>query len=120
MFENEWFPKANAMGVKWEEFWHMNPHIIRLISQGHQEEQKIRDRQMWSWFGNYGISALIFAIDHCFSKKAQSQYIDKPVSEGMMKEPVKQMTEEERIRAERNRQYMILKVMQANFELSKM
>lgn len=75
---------------------------------------------MWSWFGNYGISAMIFAIEHCFSKNPKSQYIDNPVSEGTEKEPVKQMTEEERIQAERNRQYMILKVMQANFELSKM
>lgn len=98
----------------------MNPRIIKAISLGYRERQKLRDREMWAWFGNYGISAMIFAIEHCFSKNPKSQYIDNPVSEGAGKEPIKQMTEEERIQAERNRQYMILKVMQANFELSKM
>lgn len=98
----------------------MNPRIIKAISLGYREKQKLRDREMWSWFGNYGISAMVFAIEHCFSKNPKSQYIDIPVSESAEKEPTKQMTEEERIQAERNRQYMILKVMQANFELSKM
>ena len=34
---------------------------------------------MWAWWGNYGISALCFAIDHCFSKKAKSKYINEPI-----------------------------------------
>lgn len=108
------------MGIAWDKFWHMNPRIIKLIAKGYQEEQKIRDREMWSWLGNYGISALVFAIDHCFSKKAKSEYIDKPVSDRAEKEAFKEMTEEERIQAERNKQYMVLKIMQTNFELSKM
>ena len=108
------------MGVTWKEFWKMNPRIIKAISLGYREKQKLRDREMWSWFGNYGISAMVFAIEHCFSKNPKSQYIDSPASEESGKEHAKQMTEEERIQAERNRQHMILKVMQANFELSKM
>lgn len=108
------------MGVTWEQFWHMNPRIIKAVSLGYQEKQKLRDREMWAWFGNYGISAMIFSIEHCFSKNPKSQYIDNPVSEGITKKTTREMTEKERIEAERNRQYMILKVMQANFELSKM
>ena len=34
---------------------------------------------MWAWWGNYGISALCFAIDHCFSKKAKSKYINEAI-----------------------------------------
>lgn len=119
MFENEWFPYANAMGVTWEAFWGMNPHIIKVIYGGYKERQKVRDREMWSWFGSYGISAMVFAIDHCFSKMPKTNYLENPVMEKISEEPTKALTEEERIQAERNRQYMILKVMQTNFELNK-
>lgn len=108
------------MGVTWEQFWQMNPRIIKAISLGYREKQKMRDREMWSWFGSYGISAMVFAIEHCFSKNPKLQYIENPITEGAKSEPVKELTEEEKIQMERERQYMILKVMQANFELSKM
>lgn len=75
---------------------------------------------MWSWFGNYGISAIVFAIEHCFSQKPKSQYIENPVTDGTKNESEKKLTEEEKMQMERERQYMILKVMKANFELSKM
>ncbi len=107
------------MGVSWEEFWHMNPHIIKCISEGYRKKQEMRDREMWSWFGNYGISAMIFAIEHCFAKNPKTSYLENPVSEGESKNQKVELTEEERIQAERNRQYMILKVMQANFEISR-
>ena len=32
------------------------------------------------WWGNYGISALMFAIDHCLNgKKANTQYSKEPI-----------------------------------------
>ena len=35
---------------------------------------------MWMWFGNYGISALIVAIDRCFGgKKSKAEYIKEPI-----------------------------------------
>ncbi len=110
---------ANAMGVTWNDFWNMNPHVIKVISLGYREKQKERDREMWSWFGSYGISAMAFAIEHCFSNKPKTCYIDKPITEGKFTEAQRKLTEEEKAQAERNRQYMILKVMQANFELNK-
>ena len=40
----------------------------------------MRDEEMWMWWGNYGISALMFSIEHCFSgQKARLEYIKKPV-----------------------------------------
>lgn len=34
---------------------------------------------MWAWWGNYGISALVTAISHCFSKKTQARYTSEPI-----------------------------------------
>ena len=40
----------------------------------------MEDEKAWRIWGNYGISALIFAIEHCLSgQKAKSEYIKKPV-----------------------------------------
>ena len=35
---------------------------------------------MWAWWGNYGISALYFAIEHCLNgKKAKTKYVNEPI-----------------------------------------
>ena len=35
---------------------------------------------MWAWFGNYGVSAMIVAIDRCFgSKKSKAEYIKESI-----------------------------------------
>lgn len=78
MFENEWFPKANVMGITWQEFWSMNPHIINCIRKGYEEKLKQDDRLQHVWWGRYGISALVYAIDHCFNKHACSEYEKEP------------------------------------------
>lgn len=31
------------------------------------------------WWGKYGISALIFAIEHCFAKNPRSEYEKEPI-----------------------------------------
>lgn len=31
------------------------------------------------WWGNYGVSAVSVAIEHCFSKKAKAKFIEKPI-----------------------------------------
>lgn len=79
MFENEWFPKANAMGVSWQEFWKMNPHIIKLIAKGYEE--KIKEQDYLAWLHNqYTLSAVLVAVEHCLAgKKAKSEYIKKPI-----------------------------------------
>lgn len=78
MFENEWFPKANAMGVSWQEFWNMNPHIINLLIKGHQERIKEQDYLAWL-FNQYTLSAVSTAIEHNFAgKKAKSEYVKEP------------------------------------------
>lgn len=79
MFENEWFPKANAIGVSWHEFWKMNPRILKLLSKGHEEKKKEWDYMGWV-LGQYTLSAVFTAIDHALSgKKAKSEYMGKPI-----------------------------------------
>lgn len=79
MFENEWFPKANAIGVSWQEFWSMNPHIIKLLLRGHEEKIKEKDYMAWIQ-GQYTLSAVSVAVEHClFGRKAKSEYIKEPI-----------------------------------------
>lgn len=78
MFENEWFPKANAIGVSWQEFWEMNPHIIKLLLKGHDE--KVKEQDYLAWLSNqYTLSAVLVAVEHCLAgRKAKSKYVEKP------------------------------------------
>ena len=72
---------------------------------------------MWMWFGNYGISALIVAIDRCFGgKKSKAEYIKEPILSQTLKNGG--LTEEE-IQKQRELFVAKLQVMKTNFELSK-
>lgn len=83
LFENEWFPKANAIGISWQEFWTLNPHIIKCLYKGYQEklrEQLMIQDRMAHAAGQYTLSAVTVAIDHALNeKKAKSKYIENPV-----------------------------------------
>lgn len=79
MFENEWFSKANAIGVSWSEFWNMNPRIIKLLLKGHEEKIKEQDYLAWL-FSQYTLSAVSVAVEHCLAgRKARSEYIKEPI-----------------------------------------
>lgn len=67
------------MGVTWQEFWGMNPHIIKCIAKGHEEKIKQQDYLQHLWWGSYGLSAVYMATEHCFGKKPKSKYIEKPL-----------------------------------------
>ena len=69
------------------------------------------------WWGNYGISALMFAIDHCLNgKKANTKYLKEPILKQTFENDG--LTEEE-IQKQRELFVAKLQVMQTNFELSK-
>ena len=69
------------MGVTLEEFWHLNPHKISVISDGYNEKIKqemiITDRLNWM-MGQYVLSALTVVMDG-FSKSPKAKYIEKPM-----------------------------------------
>lgn len=58
------------------------PADLEPYAEAYKLEMKQRDTEMWSWFGNYGISAFGVAIDHCLhGDKARATYVEKPISE---------------------------------------
>lgn len=63
------------MGITWNEFWDINPHIINCIAKGHKQKIKDIDLLVYSWIGNYILSAMFTASDHAVhGKDAKSQY----------------------------------------------
>lgn len=76
---------------------------------------------MWLWWGSYGISALVYAVEHCLAgKSAKTKYIDKPISSEMEKVEAenKPMTEEEK-KEKTEQLFLKLKIMGANFNMNK-
>lgn len=81
----------------------------------------MRDEEMWMWWGNYGISALVFAIEHCLAgRNAKTRYIGKPIMQEVEENVAenKPMTEEEK-KKQTEALFMKLRIMGANFNLNK-
>lgn len=58
------------------------PADLEPYEKAYQLERKSIDSYTYSAVGGYGISALVFAIEHCLSgKKAKSEYIKRPMME---------------------------------------
>lgn len=95
-FENEWFPKANAIGISWQEFWTLNPHIIKCMMKGYNEKRKEMDVMMWC-MEQYVHDAVFVALDHrltaLFGKKAKSKTFEEPIFAKAIEESM--LTQEE-------------------------
>ena len=84
------------LGMTEEQFWRSNPAIIKVWEKAWKMEEERKNSLLHAWVGNYGISALCYAIDHVLNgRKAKSKY---------MKEPLRlfEMTEEEKKQKEKN------------------
>lgn len=91
-------PKALAVGVSYETFKHLNPTKLMPFFKGHKQKLLELDSLIYSWVGNYGISAITFAVEHCLAgRKAQTKYIEKPIMSDMQYSNGK-LTEEEKQR----------------------
>ena len=52
------------------------PKELICYDRAHKEKMTETDKMIHLWIGNYGLSALTVAIDHCMNgKKASSEYI---------------------------------------------
>lgn len=84
MFENEWFVRANEIGISWGEFWDLNPRIISLMNKSYNKKLKRFDEIVWSSVGNYLLTAVTVAVDRCLNgKKSKAQYVEKPMLENL-------------------------------------
>lgn len=80
MFENEWFPKAHKLGISWEQFWKMNPRIIKLHIKAHEEWLKEQDYLAWLQ-GRYVHSAIMVGLSRFASKNSNAEYPKEPFTE---------------------------------------
>jgi hypothetical protein len=55
------------------------PSDLEPYAEAHKLEMAEMDNYIYSVFGNYGISALMFAIEHNLAKNPKSEYIKKPM-----------------------------------------
>lgn len=111
---------ANGLlGVSWQEFWEMNPHIIKLLLKGYEE--KIKEQDYMAWLSNqYTMSAVSVAAEHCLAgRKAKSKYIEKPFMQEIeeKQQENKPLTEEEKKR-QTEQLFLRLRIMGANFNLN--
>lgn len=92
------------------------PKELEPYNKAHKINIVEQDNLQHMWWGNYGISALIVAIDKCFSKKPKAEYIKEPI---LSKKFENDGLTEEEIQKQRELFVAKLQVMQTNFELSK-
>lgn len=104
------------MGYTEEQFWHSNPRKDKYYFEAYRLKRKCDD-EIAHRQGFYTYMAVATALSNAFRKKG-----DKPSE--YMKEPITAMSEEECITEKQkinatNSFFNHLKLMQANFELSK-
>ena len=105
------------MGVTYERFMDSCPKELEPYVKAHNNKIMEEDYLQHLWWGNYGLSALIVAIDRCFrGKKSKFEYIKEPILSKTFENDG--LTEEEK---QKQRELFVakLQVMQTNFELSK-
>lgn len=94
---------AFAMGISLQEFKHLTPKKLEYCLQGYKIRRKMQDENMWR-MGLYVQSAVATAIEHNFSKKAKSKYIEKPILQDseqngeMTQDDYSHLSEEEKIK----------------------
>ena len=82
----------------------MTPAQLGYCIKGYNLKRQRQDMDMWNWWGNYGISAVVFSVDHCLNgKKARSEYI---------KEPIMYKREESEINNKNNEQLAVFEMKQ--------
>lgn len=107
------------MGVAYEHFMDSCPKELEPYVKAHNNKIMEEDYLQHLWWGNYGISALIVAIDRCLhGKKAKAKYIDEPILQDINSKNDGKFSEEE-LQKQRELFVAKLQVMQTNFELNK-
>lgn len=89
------------------------PSDLKPYLLAYEQEQVTKDRQIWNWIGNYGISALIVAIDHCFNgEKAKTEYIKSSITD------MKKIDTQQSIQQQREAFVMKMRTIKTNWDLT--
>ncbi len=112
---------TRGYGLTAEEIDMSCPRDLEPYEKAYLLELKNRDVEMWSWWGAYGKSALLNAMDLFFNgKKAKIEYTDKPIyAECIEKTQDSELTEDE-VKQQRMLHRLKMETMKANFDLSRL
>ena len=70
-----------TIGIPYETFFNLVPNELSAFYKAYKNKKRIKDEEMWMWWGNYGLSALIVAIDKCIGgKNSKAEYIKETIS----------------------------------------
>lgn len=101
---------------------HSTPKMLNAYDKAYDEKLKRIDAMAWQFCGNYVLSAVSVAVEHCLAgKKAKLEYIDKPITRDAEKKTEEQkdapLTEEE-IQKQTEQLFLRLQIMGANYNNS--
>lgn len=92
----------------------MCPSDLSPYADAYFIEKKSTDAEIWSWCGNYVLSAVLVAVEHVLEgEKASSSYINEP----LMKDASQEITQDE-LQKEREALVMRLRTMKVNWDIS--
>lgn len=92
----------------------MCPSDLSPYAEAYFIEKKTKDAEIWSWCGNYVLSAVLVSVEHVLAgKKASSSYIKEP----LMNDAEQEMTQDE-LQKEREALVMRLRTMKANWDIA--
>lgn len=117
MFEKEYLPYCLLIGISYDQFWKINPRIVKVYQEAYRLREKKIDEEAWM-LGAYINNAVTVSIDHCLNgKKATSKYYEKPFLQMTTANvaPTNEIEKNERI----EHLFNGLKMLQTNFEIAK-
>ena len=88
-----------AIGIGYNEFWHMTPHKVLLCQKAH--EKQIEEKNLLAYIqGQYFVEALLATVGNMFSGKGSKkfEYPDKPHELFPKVEEKHELTQEEKDR----------------------
>ena len=104
------------MGLTYQEFMHSTPKVLEAYGKAYKIKLKTIDRLAWQFCGNYVLSAVSVAVEHCLAgKKAKSEYLKKPAMEEQ--EQANKPLSEAELQKQRELFVARLEAMKTNFEL---
>lgn len=108
-----------AIGISWNDFWRLNPRIVKLIVKGYreEEEQKLREKNLIAHLqGKYFAEAILSTVCNMLSSKSSKKY-EYPEKPYDLYNKEQDLTEE---KLQKQRELFVTKLMlmQTNYELN--
>ena len=72
-------PHYLSIGLSYKEFMHSTPKVLKAYDKAHFNKIELVDSLVWQFCGNYVLSAVAVAVEHCLAgRKARSEYVKEP------------------------------------------